>query len=462
MNNTVTYENPLRKRMKKAMAVLVLLAIVFAVALIVINLVTKQTLNGNVTKAEGVVDKIDTSGDTTFIYLQNSNTKYNTNPIDGLLEDLDSLVGKNVVLYTPAKQFGGGDPMVFGIEADGEKLLDYQQVIEDMRQSYTAVLIAFAVVCGVFAGGVCALGIARMYVQREKQYPLGEKYVEFYAEKQPNCPEMKYLKIFTTVWIVAMFAPLIIMSIWNSIEEQSNLINFIFMGVMGGIIVFGVVVFLLLKRWVAKKNMEFYAQHFPFDFADLSHVKMKKDVREKIEAEMREDLIKHPHYQGDGGNGYLTKFTPNGVELYIPDFWYENEQENAEEQTQPVSAADVFGLDETAATVQDGSPAQTEEKAVDDGPKQPPVLTLTYKEVNFEAVPYLKKPRPMFVVIKSRLEPSESYPKELINDLHFLLDVNLLKTLQTFDVPVENLDNILQNKKQLIEEAYAKRKQKDQ
>ena len=455
MNNTVTYENPLRKRLKQAMSVLVVLAILFAVILIILNLINNQTYSGKTVATTGVVKSVKQANDTTFIYLENSDVKYSANPIDGKVKDLNTLIGKTVTLYTPQKQFGNGDPLVFGITVDGVELVNAEKLMAQMHQSNTTVIIIFAVLCGVCAAGVCAMGIARIYIPREKQYPLGQKYVEFYAEKQPNCPETKYLSWFGMIWAATVFTPIIIMSIWNSIEEQGDLLNSIFVGIIVVILIAGFVVTAVLKKWLAKKNLEFYAERYPFDFADISHVKMKKSVREKIEKEMREDLLLHPHYQGDGGNGYLTKFTENGVELYIPDFWNEN-QSDPQEHAIDAPAEDVFGLNgQTSA-----NDSLHADNISNDEFHRPPVLTLTYDALNFEAVPYFKKPRPLFVVIKSRLAPNECYPEELINDLHFLLDVNLLKTLQTFSVPVENLDNILQNKRELMLQAYAKDKKK--
>jgi len=469
MNNTVIYENPIRKKLKQVMSVLVLIVIMLAVVLVLISLINKQTYNGKTVTTEGVVSKID-DGDTVYIHLADSETKFNTNPISDDIADFSVLVGKNVVIYTPEQQFGSGDPLILGLTVDGKEVVNAEKNVEHMREQNKIVIIVMAVLCGAFAVGTCALAVWRINVAHEKVYPLGEKYVEYYAEKQPNCPETKYLKTFLIVWIIVMLAPIIVMAIWNGIEEQSDTVNFIILGVTLAFAVGGIIASVFLKKWLVKKNMDFYAERYPFDFTDISHIPMKKDVRESIEKEMREDLEKHPHYQGDGGNGYLAKFTDHGVELYIPDFWKEEQELDAPtEQKIDVPAEDVFGLQqkETADTEAEQTATITEQNITVDeqntdansDENEKPILTLSYEEANFEAVPYFK-PRPLFVVIKSRLTPNERYPEELVNDLHFLLDVNLLKTLQTFSVPVENLDNILQNKKQLMLDELAKRKQK--
>ena len=456
MNNTVTYENPIRKKLKQAMSVLVIFVLMFAISLVLINVINNRNWNGNTVTAEGIVEKVVTEGETAFIILEGSEQKYSTTPIANYVDDFQTLQGKSVVIYTPEKQFGNGNPLIVGLTTNGEELVNAEQRIERARNENGKVLVVMAVLCGVCAAGVCAVAIWRINVPRDKEYPLGQKYVEFYAEKQPNCPQMKkYFLIFWIVWTLAVVIPIITIGILNDIKPQSDTVNFIFVGVVCAMLVLGAIGILLLKKWLNKKNLEFYVERYPFDFADISHVRMKKDVREQIEKEMREDLELHPHYQGDGGNGYLTKFTEKGVELYIPDFWEEAQMENNAESEPKIDvpAQEIFDLPSETAT----AATETSEAARDEENKTP-VLTLTYEEANFEAVPYFNKPRPLFVVIKSRLTPNERYPEELVNDLHFLLDVNLLKTLQTFSVPVENLDNILENKRELMLEAAKKSK----
>ena len=92
--------------------------------------------------------------------------------------------------------------------------------------------------------------------------------------------------------------------------------------------------------------------------------------------------------------------------------------------------------------------------------EQTPLVVLPYDQLNFEALPFFgKNKRPLTIVVKSRLDPDAAYPEELVNDLHFLFDSNLLHTLQKYGVKVENLDEILAGKKELmLAGAYKKRK----
>ena len=91
-----------------------------------------------------------------------------------------------------------------------------------------------------------------------------------------------------------------------------------------------------------------------------------------------------------------------------------------------------------------------------------PVATLTYGELDFEAKAfYRKRTHPMLIIVKSRLVRRDDFPEEFVNDIHFLLDENLLKTLKTFGVKIENLDYLLENKKQLmLENCYGRKPRK--
>lgn len=62
----------------------------------------------------------------------------------------------------------------------------------------------------------------------------------------------------------------------------------------------------------------------------------------------------------------------------------------------------------------------------------------------------------MMIIVKSRLAKTD-LPEEFTNDLHIALDVHVLETIKAFNVPVENLQFILDNKKPLMLENCRKR-----
>ncbi len=79
------------------------------------------------------------------------------------------------------------------------------------------------------------------------------------------------------------------------------------------------------------------------------------------------------------------------------------------------------------------------------------IMSFTYEQLNFEALAHFRKNiHPMTVIIKSRLNRTDDFPEEFVNDIHIALDINLLNTLKKFNIKVENLDYLLQNKKQLM------------
>lgn len=89
-----------------------------------------------------------------------------------------------------------------------------------------------------------------------------------------------------------------------------------------------------------------------------------------------------------------------------------------------------------------------------------PVLSLTYEQLNLELVPYYfvgmqqQQKRPLVAVVKSRIsdevKQEVDLPEYFVHDLHMLFDVNMLDTLVKFNVPIEGVDELLSNKKQLI------------
>lgn len=90
-----------------------------------------------------------------------------------------------------------------------------------------------------------------------------------------------------------------------------------------------------------------------------------------------------------------------------------------------------------------------------------PVAKFTYEQLNFEALPFCVSAQcPLVIIVKSRLPEAGNYPEILTNDLHFCLSKNLLETLETFNVPVENLHKILDNKEAYMKEYSFRKKRK--
>ena len=182
------------------------------------------------------------------------------------------------------------------------------------------------------------------------------------------------------------------------------------------------VVILITTLWLYRKERRFYADNFPFDFTDVSNIPMRKKFKEQLQEELNAERALHPHRYGEGGNGSTVEFSDMGLKLYDFDLMYGSLDTTDE----------IFGVPDT----------ELDAKCL--------VCTIDYQTLNFVALPfYSKKLRPLSVVIKSRLDKSPD-GANLENDVHLILDSNLLTSLQQFNVPVENLQYILDNKEQLI------------
>lgn len=424
MNNKVILENPKRRQLKIAIIALLLFAVMFTVTLFLLRAINTSNLNGNVRKVTGTVSEI--VYDETAQIVFDDGSSYNASLCETLYDcDLDLLVGKNIELYLPNNQFGNGLPFVLGIVVQGETLIDYNQTIATETESNTVGMIVCGVIAGILGISAIALLVWRLYIPDTKEFPLAEKYSEYSLERQPRCPEYRTFLLFVLIGLSVIMAICVADAIVCTIVD-SDLVAIVLSIVTASAIVGYTVAIFPLRLWLAKKELDFYAKNFPFDFADVSHVRMRKSFKEQLQQMVESERKLYPHRYGDGGNGYEIDFTAHGADFYVI---YDDDFER--EQSTP-TAENVFGLDEH---------------------KRQPRFTLTYAQLNFEAVAiYRKYDHPLTVVIKSRLTSDDTLPSKMINDVHIILDVNLLNTLQTFNVEVANLQYLLDNKERLMKE----------
>lgn len=430
MKNVVTLENPKLRLVRLSTIVLLIFAAIFIVTLFIFRAVNTKNLNGDVREVTGIVSEISGENGTQIVLADGG--IYNATMCTTLYHcDLNQLVGKSVVLYTPETQFGNGLPTVLGIVADGETLIDYNETIAIERSNNSTGIIVCGILAGIVGLTAFALLIWRLYIPQTKEFTLAEKYSEYSMERQPHCPEYKILPISLLVGMLVVMAMSIVDVIVCSIVD-SDLVALILSIVNIFVVTAYAVTIFPLRKWIVKKEMAFYAQNLPFDFADVSHIRMRKSFKQQLQQMVQSERTLYPHRYGDGGNGYEIDFTLHGVDFFAI---YDDEYE--ENQTEP-TAENVFGLE---------------------GHKRQPRFTLTYQQLNFEAIAiYRKYFHPMTVVIKSRLTQECDIPKEMVNDVHIILDINLLHTLREFSVEVENLDYLLENKERLMKENCPKQR----
>ena len=158
----------------------------------------------------------------------------------------------------------------------------------------------------------------------------------------------------------------------------------------------------------------------------------RADVQKELDRIKQESADIYP----DGGNMYNVRFTENGVDMYE----MYDEEENGFDET---SVENVFASEDE----------QNAQKSA--------AFSLPYSRLNFVALPYYGlKNRPITVVVRSRLTADIEYPEAFTNDIHFLLDKDLVDTIRKFDVQVEGLSEILSNTHELMVQNYLHRQKK--
>ena len=436
MNNKITLERPLRRRLKVALVTLLIFTVVFAVNILTLRSVSVKNYSGQVVEVTGEIQQVNYHEDDNGVDIVVDGTKYNANRLAQYTDDLnlDELQNQTVTLYVTKTQVGKV-PWVLGIKQADQLLVDYNQVIEQGKEENRETMIVFGVCAGVCFVAACGVYIWRMRVSPTKQYDLAQKYAEYNMSRQPSCPEYKKFFIMLLIYLVVFVAlSTTIGIVCDYVDNETIRIAVCAsLGALGLICTAGIL--LVAPLWLFKKEREFYAKNFPFDFTDVSHIPMRKKFKEQLQNELNTERALHPHRYGDGG-AYTVEFCENGLKFYDFDLLYSEEIPNTE---------DVFEIQD----------AEHDAKCL--------LCVIDYQTLNFEALPFYRKTnRPLTVVIKSRLKesdlPDELKPKsenENANDVHIILDSNLLATLRHFNVHVENLDYILDNKEQLIAENCA-------
>lgn len=424
MYNKVLTENPLYKRLRMACVLLFLFAVVFAAVVTVIGLTNSRNLNGSVNEITGVVTFAGEDDNDNYVMELDGDTTYVANPIKGYIEDWDSLVGQTVTIVIPQTQLSSSNSWVLGVKIGENVVVDYNDVTEQMRNDNKIVLAIFGTLVGalIAASGLVYFWQKKTSATLEKE--LSHAYCEYMFTRQPCSPIYRKLSFVTLAYVIFVVVYAIAISVVTQFVTSEIAVMIVGICITILFLLFTVTYLVVGLYWLPKKEREYYAKNYPFDFTDISHIVMRKRVKAELQKELIEEREKYPDRYGDGGNGYLVEFCKDGLKLFL---------ENPDTQDAP-SAQEVFG--------EGGDTPSSNEL----------ICTIDYDTLNFEAIAhYRKKDRPLMVVVKSRLSKTDDLPTDMENDIHILLDVHLLKSLRKYNVQVENLDYILENKAQLIQ-----------
>ncbi len=401
-------------------------------------------------------------------------------------------------------------------------IADYNDVInmklDDVNRTLKILFVVTAAI-GVIA---CAIFIYRLNCNKLVEIPLTNDFAKFSALMQP-LPKIKWYRILNICISSVVVVLCVVLLVLTACEVLNDVGFAIGLGVLFIITVADIVWSILSSKMIKKIYYKNYCKNFPFDSTVLPAF-VKKEIRDVIEPQIKKEREENPDSFSDSTNPYEMKFTETGVEFYriVPPFMQvDDDGQNVEKELSPEEmkeifekikqasgkAEDIFELDNIdGSNGKDSTTADDDGKSVDGGDiddvnndgvvvevnseknvaseketdnasektsdttkKQPkvkkisrvlstPQFSLSYNELDFEAVDfYGVQMRPLVVVIKSRLVGHDS---DFENDIHMSLDINLLKTLKKFNVPVEKLDEILLNKENLMAKKYLKKKVK--
>lgn len=426
MNNTVLIESKLRQKLRLTCTILCVFCLCAIAVLVCIVMIGNKNLNGQVTEIEGVLDKVYEK-ESNVISMKDEK-EYNVVWASNLDVDLNEYKDKTVTLVVTQEAFAGANPWVLGLIVDNETIVDYNETLiyktESNNELKTVIISVTVILCVI----TCGVFIWRFNVKPHTERPLLTEFAEFLSQRQPTCPERKSLIVYLCVYIGLMFALMLTGVILSPTAETINDLPsaaVIVLWVLVGVAIIGAAGVVILLVWLNRREIEFYNDNLPFDFSDISHAPLRKKVKEELQQELRKERDLHPDTYADGGNGYDITFDEKGVLL--------SEPYDYDASAYLPDADDVFAI------------------TGDKSPLGQVVIKLSYEELNLEAVPHFRKgSRPMMIIVKSRLQKNSRFPEELVNDIHIPLDANFQKTLNKFNVKVENLDYLLSNKKQLM------------
>lgn len=443
MNNTVLVESKIRQRLKLACALMCVFCLSFIAFVVVTVMIDRQNLNGQTDEVTGTLTavRIDDTNALSIDGDKRYNVVWDVEESGIRLEDY---INKTVTVTFTRETFASSNPWALGLAVDGQTLVDYQATLAAKTAENNEMKTVLIVVTAILCVATCGLFIWRFNVQPVVEHELYKEFAEFLSPRQPTCKQRKFLTIYIGIYFALLLALLITAVAIDSEAEtiaelapaaQAVLWTLLAIAVIGGI---GLFVF---KEWITHKEIDFYADKLPFDFRDISHAPLRKKVKDQLQQEILKDCAEHPDTFADGGNGYDVTFGENGVTLSVSlDDW--------DPETQPQSNGEMPDADIVFANAAAGSPTASEQNV---SIPSRAVKTFSYDELNFEAVAHFRKGvRPMMIVVKSRLNRTDDFPEEFINDIHIAFDLNLLNTLKKYDVAVENLQYLLDNKKQLM------------
>ncbi len=433
MDNKVEFNNKKRTEYKSVFGAMLIMGL-FMLIMVAFALADMfMEYDGDVRRVESkVVDVYHDSEDESIdVMLLENKEEYNITIMNYSEIDFKQFIGKDVVLITPANYEGKARAKGIGFEYNGETLVDYKVTSENQKND----IIVLATLLGAIGVAGLATAIAFFFKMRKTdktiKVELANALVELLHQRQPSCKEVRQTKYVAIAYLLVVFVFLIAVIVSGILEHVPAIIATLVLLTVA--VIGGTVGLFAYMHYSFKKEREFYAQNFPFDFTDISHAPLRKKIKEQIQKENTENRLRYPDIFPECGNGLDAEFTEDGVILrdtgsYLDEFIESRKVENVfDEMDDEIEGKGNY------------------------------LVKFSYTEADFVAVPiYRRKDCPLFIVIKSRLDDDKGLVQY---DMHFPYDVNLQRTLDKFNVEVEGLEDILEHKAELMAENCPKAKQ---
>lgn len=426
MNNTTEIINPNRRKFLAASAIFVVMVVIFSIVVAIISMVLTKNLNGEVEKVTVTVKEVNINDDGAKLIAENG-VEYWISSLSDKLE-WESFVGKTIVLVIPQEQFSG-DSWILGV-IDGESaLIDFRETIAERKNENIIVVSVFSGI--VFVSLVISIvcGVIANKKPKTTLQSIDESVWQVFGSNLPKSPSRQKFGVISLVFFVLFIALAGFLAFSESIESKAYVIASVVL-FFTVLISFCVYASIGTFYYLPKDEIKFYKKNYPFDSDDVSHLPIRKALKNRLSEQLKNSRLANPDLFDDLGNGLDARFTESGLFLSYP-----------EEETD-FDATGVF--DEFDSPNEGNFEFQ---------------YTIPYEKLNFVAIPKYRKYVNMFgVIVKSRLDGNEEYPNEIRFDIHFLLDKNLLNSLRKFGVEVEGLDGILNNIEKLMKENCKKAK----
>ncbi len=426
MKNTLSQPTKKRTRISNVALVFAFLAM-FCVAICIL-LMQKQSkdFNGQVVSAQGIVSSVDHI-DGSLIITLDTNDSYNVNLLSNDY-DWESLKGQKVSLIVSKESTA--QTFVLGLYVEGEMQIDFNKTLERERAENSLGAIISGIVAGLTACIACGFLVWKTRIPKYTETDIGELFANLKSNRQPSNVKIGSVLLSYLILIVIAAIPFVGVALILAYQEQIQLF-FVFILLAVTCVLF-ILALYCIKKYINKINIKFYKENYPFDIADLRYILMKPSTKKAIQEHIKQWLLENPHCYSDALDNKV-KFTAEGVELldsndYSP-INTDRTNKNSVELWQ-CDSAKVIGK-------------------------------FTYQQLNFEAQAFwVSEHCPLVVIIRSRLPEDGTYPEFMTSDLFFSLSKNLLETLETFNVPVENLHKILDNKEAYMKEYSFRKKRK--